>query len=341
MKWIKKFLNRLGDLSPRQLLAISVASALSMFGLMYAALTEIQEENATKTMMPVVDQPKKIETKTVVVAKTNINPQTPLKSEMLELKEVPENMVPANAVLNEKEVLNRSTKVAIFEGDFITPQKVYGESEASGFVGMIPKDCRAVSVSVNDVTGVAGFAKPGDHVDVILVEKNDDSATSSILLQDVLLLSINGDMGVKKSTEEAVDPATQAISNPTIATLALKPDEVLQLISASRIGSIYLMLRPLKPSDAYVDGGGITFRSYKAPKSESESKTVDPKTVDPKTTLPAPVINEPVLPKLDKETESQDDQNEEPEKEPEPPKFEIMYGDKTDDGDNKKNNSSR
>lgn len=321
MKWIKKFLNRLGDLSSRQLIAISIISALCMFGLMYAALTSTKEVEEAVKSMP--EAPPKINTRSVVVAKTNIEAQTPLKSEMLELKEMPEDMVPANAVSDENELLDRSTKAPIFEGDFITPQKVYGESEASGFVGMIPKDCRAVSVSVNDVTSVAGFAKPGDRVDVILVEKSDDSATSSILLQNVLLLSINGDMGANRSSDENVDPATQAISNPTIATLALKPNEVLQLVSASRIGSIYLMLRPLKPSDTYVDGGGITFRSYKAAKA-TESKAVEPKTpvAAPAVAAPVPSVSPfPVVqPKQD--TKSKDDQKKET------PKFEIMYGDK-------------
>ena len=335
MKWIRRFLNRLGDLSPRQLIAISVMSALSMFGLMYAALTELREEESMNMIVPAVESPKETETKTVVVAKTNIQAQTPLRSEMLELKEVPEDIIPANAVFDEKEVLNRSTKVAIFEGDFITPQKVFGDDETSGFVGMIPTDCRAVSVSVNDVTGVAGFAKPGDRVDVVLVEKSDDSATSSILLQDVLLLSINGDMGVKSSSDENVDPATQAINNPTIATLALKPNEVLQLISASKIGSIYLMLRPLKPSVDYVDGGGITFRSYKAPKREAESKTPVPAPA-----VVAPVPSVPSLPAVQpkQDTKSKDDLKEESEKES--PKFEIMYGDKPDDSDGKDSKSS-
>ena len=46
---------------------------------------------------------------------------------------------------------------------------------------------------------------------------------------------------------------TTAIDNPSIATLALKPDEAMQLISATKLGEIYLMLRPFKPTDMYVD----------------------------------------------------------------------------------------
>lgn len=326
LQWIMGMFSRLGDLNPRQLLAIFAVSGLCMFGLMYAALTNIKEVEQVDKSMPAMPA---VKTRSVVIAKTDITPQTLLKRDMLEMREFPESMVPENAAVDMSTVLNRSVKTEIFAGDVITSQKLYGESEAAGFIGAIPKDCRAVSVSINDITGVAGFAKPGDHVDVILVEKDGNMATSTIILQNSLLLSINGNMGVKQSpTEEmTTDPATQPISNPSIATLALRPDEVLRLISASKLGEIYLMLRPLKPLDTYVDDEGYTFRGYKAPTAPrvSESKPVEQRPAEQRAPTSTVITPEPA-PALEPPSKTEEAKPE-PESKPEPRKFEIIYGD--------------
>lgn len=329
LQWVRNVLSRLGDLSPRQLLVIAGVSGLCMFGLMYAALMGVEKEVIEPTRaMP--DAAPQISMKTVVVAKTNISAQTLLKREMFETREMPENLVPANAVTDVETILNRPAKTEILAGDVMTPQRVFDESEPRGFIGMIPKDCRAVSVRVNDITGVAGFAKPGDRVDVILSEKDENFATTSILLQNVLLLSINGDMGVgAPSEDQTVDPSTQAISNPSIATLALKPDEVLQLISASKLGEIYLMLRPLKPLDGYVDSGEVIFRGYKAPKPKTTEQKAPTSTPAPSTPAPAPSSGSAPAPTLDRTTEPEERPatEQKPASKPEPRKFEIIYGD--------------
>ena len=354
MRWSKGFLDWLSELRPRQMLMISAVAALVMFGIMYFAftkLTRVEEEVVSHETPEVV-------TRSVVVAKSDIGAQTILKREMLELKELPEDMVPTNAVSDAGAVINRTTKAMIFSGDVITEQKIYGSNEPTGFVGSIPKDCRAISVSVNDVTGVAGFAKPGDRVDVVLVEKGDGIATSTILLQNVLLLSINNNMGVKKTPssegEQQLNPSTEAIDNPTIATLALKPDEGLQLVSASKLGEIYLMLRPFRPSDSYVDASDYTLESYRpsrtvkseAPStstpstpSTSTTPTTPRASVPPTSTAPIVEPKVPFNPSALPELQSKPEAKTEPQSksEPEKPKtFEIIYGDDPDEEEAKK-----
>ena len=140
---------------------------------------------------------------------------------------------------------------------------------------------------------------------MILVEHDDSKVTSSILLQNVLLLSINGDMGVQPPTsDDEVEPSTKAISNPVIATLALHPESVLRLVSATKLGEIYLVLRPQKPSNKYVDIENFTIRTEKVQE----------------------VQEQPEPPKEEKQPEqvSEDEKN----TEPTPPEtFEIIYGD--------------
>ena len=340
----KRLVNWLSGLQPRQLMILATSVALIVFAVAYTLLSHVGGADEAKKNVPAVA------TKNVVVAKANISQKTILRKEMLQVKSLPESLVPPNAVTSIDKLTNRMTKTAIFAGDVITEQKVYSAAEKGGFVGAIPPDCRAVSININDVTGVAGFAKPGDYVDVILVEKGEQAALSSILLQNVLLLSINDNMESSESVEgtdeegsekennddknkgnnknskkgkkgkDGGNSSSQAIANPTIATLALKPDEVLQLISASKLGEVYLTLRPDKPKNMYVadDKSALTNkRIVDQPKNE-----VQPAQNQIQQIPQIPAINSEnnkvVVPFQDENDSS---------KQNDPNKIEILYGD--------------
>ena len=325
---MRKFFDWLSNLRPRQLLALAGVAAIIIFFLMYIALTmlsggsrnapppeEVEQQQTTEE-----NQTPEIKMVNVVVAAGNIEPRSMLVSNLLETQEMPENMVPQDAVTDIAEVANKPARERIYKGDVITHSKVYQNAAMAGFVGSIPPDCRAVSISINDITGVSGFAKPGDYVDVLLIEAETDKVTSRLLLQDVLLLSINQNMGTgnnsdnnnnnndnnNNNADSNVNPETTAIANPTMATLALRPEEVMLLVSATKLGDIYLMLRPLVPQSDYITGAQYVLESMKTP----------PQTETPQTTTPTetPAQQVPAVATIPPEN-----------------KIEIIYGDESED----------
>lgn len=333
----KRLVNWLSGLQPRQLAMLATSIALIVFAVVYTLLSHLGGIEEADKKTPAVPM------KNVIVAKANISQKTVLKKEMLQVKTLPENLVPANAATDMNKIVNRMTKTAIFAGDVITEQKVYSAAEKGGFVGAIPPDCRAVSISINDVTGVAGFAKPGDYVDVILVEKGERTALSSIILQNVLLLSINDTMETPEPVEESGEEGgdknaqddknaknnknaknkkgkensnspSQAIANPTIATLALKPDEVLHLISSSKLGEVYLMLRPDKPKNMYVNDDRSSLQTAQI----AEPSKNEVQTPAKQTPAVAPIPDNKNVAPFKSETE---------EVKNDPNKIEILYGD--------------
>ena len=183
-----------------------------------------------------------------------------------------------------------------------------------------------MSINVNGITGVDGFAKPGDHVDLLLVENSEGTASANVLLQNVLLLSINQSMSAEVSDGD--NSAAAAISNPSIATLALQPAEALQLISASKLGEIYMMLRPFNPREMYVDDLKYTAMSVAAQKKREQAekeKSTPPPTQEPQVvpSFPPPVVAETVkTPELPVTVEE-----ETPPAPPPVPKIEIIQGD--------------
>lgn len=288
---LQKMMNKLNDLRPKQLLMLAGAAGVLMFITLIVGMSLLSKDE----IAIVPEEKPVIQTTAVVVAKTNIPPRTRIQESMLQMKEIPVDMVPEGVITDFDDVKNVQVKVSIFAGDILTIQKVFNSTGDEGFVGSIPPDCRAVSINVNEITGVAGFAKPGDKVDLIFVEKGQYSATANILLQNVSLLSVNQDTTGGNIIDDSGIVTSSAISNPTIATFALPPQDVLKLVSASKLGEIYMMLRPANPRSTYVEAMEYTTESVNTPQPQPEPVyEPDPTPVIPNN--PTPVIPTPQLP---------------------------------------------
>lgn len=273
------------------------------------------------------EEAKPVNTIHVVVAKQDIAPKTIIKESMVEVREVPASMVSDDAVREVSDIINKPAKVEILKDDIISTRKVLMDITMAGFTGDIPPECRAISIAITDVTGVAGFAKPGDYVDVMLIAKGDEKMTGRIVLQDVLLLAINktaeqkqkavgdGSSGDTKKTGDSADsknqsdkknadaPKDEAISDLATATLAVLPEDALKLITEAQEGTLYLALRPYKPRDKFTtDTRYIHYSTTKTAKS-SGTRTAAPapaapavvrQAVQQSTPVPTPAPKAPV-----------------------------------------------
>jgi len=270
------------ELRPKQLLILAGAAAVVMFSILYISLSHLvpaaQERASVEPVM-----------REVIVASADIMPMEVIQQGMLERKQVPAEDVPAGAVTDMSAIIGSIAKQDIIAGDTITQDKLYGGFEEAGMAGIIPPDCRAVSVKVSEITGVSGFAKSGNYVDVLLVEKNNTEAKTSILLQNVLLLGVNNIMMYDESAgdkkEDSAKKGTKIKNSeaPSVATLALAPVDALKLVSAAKVGEIYLMLRPMHPKTAYVGDTDYTVAAGGNGGGGGES------TAAASTSVPAPV----------------------------------------------------
>lgn len=324
-----KILDFLNDLRPRQIFLLAGASTIIMFATVYFIFNfmtpSVEEESKT------TEQPKYL-MENVVVVKTDIAARTVFTEDMLQVKQVPKDLAPESAVTNLRSIVGQSAGVTMYAGDIVTEQKIHIENFTSSFVDSIPKDCRAVSVGIGNITGVAGFAKAGDFVDVILVQKNDSSANSRLILQNVLLLSINKNAGedvntsaVPKSSKNVSNSAAAAFDDmqnstepedPVIATLALRPQEAMELVSAAALGEIYLTLRPENPMEETVADTDYTMQGITAPTPANvipSTAPTSPVTANVPSSIPLPPsASTPPAPVIQGST---------------PPSFEIIQGD--------------
>jgi len=214
-------------------LALTLAAFTSL--LVYKALNS----NLANTKGPMI---------TVVVAAVDLDPGARLEEKDLRLVKLPDADLPEGYFQNATQIVGRGVIVPIIKNDLVLDRKLASEKAGSGLPSMIPSGMRAVSVKVNDVVNVAGFAVPGTRVDVLVTGNPDKSndpgnVTTTTVLENVQVLTA----GTK--LQQASDGSAQ---NFPVITLLVSPEDAQKLTLASMEGRIQLALRnPLdtdKPS---------------------------------------------------------------------------------------------
>lgn len=186
----------------------------------------------------------------VVVAKVDIPAKTKITAEMVQEIRMPAQYIQPGTVTDLKSLLGITTREKIAAGEQITERRLFIEGKAVGFTGVIPSDKRAVTVAVTEVTGVAGFVKAGDFVDVIATFDKGDTGehTSNLILQNVLVLAANRE--TEYSDGEPTKEKKDVVKAATV-TLAVAPEEAAKLAVSEEKGKIRLALRPFLPDYDY------------------------------------------------------------------------------------------
>lgn len=204
----------------------------------------------------------KSETIGAVRAVRNIDAFEELRAEMLEeIQTEPTSLFPAAELTNTVEnLVGRVTASPIMEGSPILASALSAEGTAPGLQGSIPSGFRAVSVKIDEVTGVAYQVKPGDWVDVIVVmdvktgERNRLIETiAEVILQNVQVASVG--MSTPGKSGETGSAKVQVAKS---ATLFVRNADVPKLHLASSRGRITLALRG---ADDLVSAEGAYARS--------------------------------------------------------------------------------
>lgn len=221
-------------LSPHVLLILALTLSIICGMMIYSFLSKNDKSDADKTA--------------VVVAAMDIAPGTEMTAEMLRLELIPNELVQQGAMRKVNDAVGKRLKMPANAGDQITQKRLNAVGTMGSFIGTIPNDKRAVTITVDDVSGVAGFIAPGSYVDVLNVDGDgkDRRVSGSLLLQNVLVLAVG-------STDITSDKVKKNENVKTV-TLALDPREAVELRVAQSEGRITLMLRPQKPTDKEIVG---------------------------------------------------------------------------------------
>ncbi len=188
----------------------------------------------------------------VAVAAADIGQGSRLVATNLQLVEWPSGSVPPGAITDLKLLENRVTRTDIGNGEPILESKLAPPGTTGGLSAVVAAGKRAMTVRVNDVVGVAGFALPGNYVDILVnlaagASDNGvrEQSISKIVLERILVLAV--------AQESNRDDTKPRVVNAV--TLELTPDQVEKLDLARSIGSLSLVLRnQVDPQPANTEG---------------------------------------------------------------------------------------
>ena len=186
-----------------------------------------------------VSQQGNIGSNKVVVAAVDIELGSKINPQMLSTTDWPSGSTPPGAFKDIKELQDRVVKVSVLRGDAVLERKLAPVGTQGGLSAVIADGKRAMTVRVNDVVGVAGFALPGNYVDVMVNAQQDKGKSeenkqiSKTVLEHVLVLAVAQESGRDDTKPKVVSAVT--------LELTLEDSEKLDL--ARSVGTLSLVLR--------------------------------------------------------------------------------------------------
>jgi pilus assembly protein CpaB len=218
--------------SPRRtviLLVAVVVAAVAAFAT-YAWLDGVQERaNEDAKLVRVFKVTKDIEKGTAG--------EQALQAEAIKKADAPQQFRPATALTDINAIRGKValTKLAagqiVVDGMFVDPRVAQVTAAQR-----IPAGQVAVTVSVDQIQGVAGLLVPGDKVNIMAA---NPAGGQQLLYQNVDILFIGSTAAPQAGETQAVAPATS-----NLITFAVPPFAAQRIVQASKAGGIYLSLVP-------------------------------------------------------------------------------------------------
>lgn len=148
----------------------------------------------------------------------------------------PARSVPANYIDQPSVAVGRGLIAPVRMNSPILGPDLAERGSGAGMPIIFPEGMRAVSVRVDDVISVAGYAIPGTRVDVMLTMRlpNSEQTFTQTILQNLRVLGA----GQTVQQNEQGQPITYSV-----ATLMVTPEQAEKLVLAASQGRIQLALR--------------------------------------------------------------------------------------------------
>jgi pilus assembly protein CpaB len=187
-----------------------------------------------------------------VVAKNNVDPGRPLAESDLSLIPVPATGLPAGAFRNPSEIAGRVVRSPLTQGQPVLDDMLLPPGVGGGPQALIPTGMRAITLEVNEYTGVAGLLAPGSRVDVVSTLKSihAESNLARTIVQNVKVLAVGQRLAA--TTDSAKEPLSRSV------TILVTPQQAEAVELASATGRTRLVLRnPLDDASSESEGATL------------------------------------------------------------------------------------
>ena len=234
----------------------------------------------------------------IAVASGDIELGGRITADLVRMIDWPKTSVPAGAFDDAGKLDGRVVLVSVQRGEPITETRLAPVGTKGGLSAVVPPGKRAMTVRVNDVVGVAGFALPGTFVDVIVNTQDEgdqraeaatpampaarDRSISKIVLERILVLAV--------AQEADRDSTKPKVVNAV--TLAVTPNDAQMLDLARSVGTLSLVLRNQTDPATIASSTGATkaeLLGWTKPVPERVRAPVLTQVAAPRVPVPVPV----------------------------------------------------
>ncbi len=178
-------------------------------------------------------------TTAVVVATHDVPPGKELTAEDLTAADVPSSVVPAQAFANVTDLVGRVATSPLVKGQAVLESLLAPTGSGVGLGALIPDGMRAMTMNVDEITGLGGMIIPGCHVDVnvMVLDERTKAQMARTVLQDLKVVAVGRQFTA--SPGDAPPPPTPTNN----VTFLVTPDQARVLELAASTARPWLTLR--------------------------------------------------------------------------------------------------
>lgn len=197
-----------------------------------------------------LNRPQTIQTASVVVAASSIPADTPISASMLKTIQLPPEAITDGAVSDQSQIIGKMAKSEIFTGEQLLPQKLVstGDAESMKLAYAVEPGMRAITMAVDETSGLAYMLTPGDRIDIIGEFIGQEPSTTGdteetikishtiMLMENITVLAVDNVLSEEGKFES---------DKPEYTTLTLEvtPTQAMELSEAQFEGQLRAILR--------------------------------------------------------------------------------------------------
>ena len=234
----------------------------------------------------------------IVVAKRDIAPGHTLEAGDLATAAFPPDSVPRGSFREEAQLNGRVAAIQVIKGQPLLDSFLAMQGSGAGAQAIVPPGMRAVTLEVNETSGVAGLLVPGCRVDVVstLPDQQTKISIARTIVQNVKVLAVGQRLTVNNAgaKNESAMSAEAAVARSV--TLLVKPREAEAIELASSSGRTRLVLRG-SFDEGLRQGDGVSVAELLGARPQTVVQQIQPVVVERATTQPStrPVVEQTVV----------------------------------------------
>jgi pilus assembly protein CpaB len=188
----------------------------------------------------------------VVVVTRDMEAGSQIKDGDVKLAAMPSGSIPPTSFTKLSDVIGRVVAIPVVRGQTIVKPGLAPEGSVTGLQALVPPGMRAVTMEVNEFSGVGGLLVPGARVDVVATLNDDETRKPVVrtLVQNAKVIAV-----AQKLTGKTGNELTNAL--PKSVTILVSARDAMALDLAANKSRPRLVLRGAA-DETTVGGGQIT-----------------------------------------------------------------------------------